>query len=175
MNAASDQPYPAKTIRGVPTGYHAVTPWVISRDTAQLLDFVRRAFDAQELARIHGASGAIEHAEFRVADSVVMAFDAPREWPDTPAFLRLYVEDADDTHRRAVGAGPTSITEMTYLFFGERVGRVRDPQGNFWWIHERVEDLDPAEMQRRAGQPQYVEAMRYVQSAQFFARTSAVV
>jgi len=32
--------------RGVPPGYHAVTPWIISRDTARLIDFTRQAFGA---------------------------------------------------------------------------------------------------------------------------------
>ena len=56
-----------------------------------------------------------------------MAFDAREEWSDTPGFLRLYVEDGDAVHARALRAGATSVTEMTNLFFGDRVGRVRDP------------------------------------------------
>jgi hypothetical protein len=34
-----------------PAGYGTVTPWVISRDTARLIDFAKEAFGAQELAR----------------------------------------------------------------------------------------------------------------------------
>ena len=100
-------------IRAVPEGYHAVTPWIISRDTAGLIEFVGRAFGAEEIARVHNEDGSIGHAEFRIGDSVVMAFDATEEWPDTPGFLRLYVEDADEVHRRALEAGATSVTEVT--------------------------------------------------------------
>ena len=82
-------------IRPAPEGYHTVTPWIISRDTSQLLDFVREVFGAEEIARIHNEDGTIGHAEFRIGDSVVMAFDAKEEWPDTPSFIRLYVEDGD--------------------------------------------------------------------------------
>ena len=39
-------------IRPVPEGYRAVTPWIISRDTAGLLDFVKEAFGAEEIARV---------------------------------------------------------------------------------------------------------------------------
>jgi PhnB protein len=152
----------------VPEGYSTVTPWIISTDTAQLLDFVTRAFDAEELGRVVLENGAIGHAEFRIGDSIVMAFDARPEWPDTPAFLRLYVEDADAVHRQAVEAGATSVTEMTELAFGDRVGRVRDPLGNLWWIQSRIEDLDPEEMGRRASEPKYVDAMNYVMSAELF-------
>jgi PhnB protein len=156
------------TVRGVPAGYHTVTPWIISRDTARLPESLKEAFGAEELARVHGEDGTIGHAECRIGDSVVMAFDARDNWPDTPAFLRLYVEDGDAVHRGAVRAGAVSVTEMTDMFWGDRVGRVRDPLGNVWWIQTRIEDLTLEEMDRRAGEPKYIEAMRYVQSAQPF-------
>jgi PhnB protein len=153
----------------VPEGYSTVTSWIVSRDTARLLGFVTRAFGAEELARVELEDGSIGHAEFRIGDSIVMAFDARPHWPDTPVLLRLYVEDADALHRRAVEAGATSVTEMTELFFGDRVGRVRDPLGNLWWIQSRIEDLDPDEMARRAGEPEHIEAMAYVMGAELFA------
>jgi PhnB protein len=152
-------------IRPMPEGYRAVTPWIISRDTAELLDFVEQAFGAEEIARIHNEDGAIGHAEFRICDSIVMAFDAKEGWPDTPGFFRLYVEDGDAVYRRALEAGAVSVTEMTHLFFGDCVGRVRDPQGNVWWIQSRVEEVDPEEMERRAGEREHVDAMRYVQES----------
>jgi pimeloyl-ACP methyl ester carboxylesterase len=95
VSDASNPSEAGAEIRPVPEGYYTVTPWIISRDTAQLLDFVKEAFGAKEIARIHNEDGTIGHAEFRIGDSVVMAFDAKEEWPDTPGFLRLYVEDGD--------------------------------------------------------------------------------
>ena len=153
-------------LRPVPDGYGTVTPWIISRDTAQLIDFVTKAFHATESGRVHNDDGTIGHAEVRIGDSVVMMFDARPDWPNTPAYLRLYVEDGDAVYRRALEAGASSVTEMTELFWGERVGRVRDPLGNVWWIQDRVAELDPEEIQQRAAQPHFIEAMRYVQSAQ---------
>ena len=150
---------------GVPPGYHAVTPWVISRDTARLIEFTKQAFGAAELARIPGPAGGIGHAEVRIGDSVVMMFDAPGGWPDTPAFLRLYVEDGDTAYQRALQAGAAPVTEMTTLFFGDRVGRVRDPLGNIWWIQAHVEDVDPAELARRPADQAAAEALRYVEES----------
>jgi hypothetical protein len=86
----------------------------------------------------------------------------------TPGFLRRYVEDADAVHRQAVTAGGTSVTDVTHLYFGDRVGRVRDPLGNLWWIQTRVEDVSPEEMRRRLGDPTFTKAMEYVTSAEFF-------
>jgi PhnB protein len=153
-------------ISTVPDGYHTVTPWLISRDTARLLDFVTAAFDAVELARIPNDDGTIGHAEVRIGDAVVMMFDARPSWTPTPGFLRLYVADGDATFRRALSAGAEIVTEMTLLAFGDRVGRVRDPLGNVWWIQQRVEELSFDEMARRAAEPSFAEAMRYVQSAE---------
>jgi PhnB protein len=152
-------------IRPVPEGYHVVTPWIISRDTVRLLDFVKEAFDAVEIARVPNEDGTIGHAEFRIGDSIVMAFDAKEGWPDTPGFFRLYVANGDAVYRRALEAGAVSVTEMTDLFFGDRVGRVRDLQGNVWWIQTRVEEVDPEEMERRAGEKGFLDAMRYVQES----------
>ncbi|MGH2614066.1 MAG: VOC family protein [Thermomicrobiales bacterium] len=145
---------------------------MISRDAAQLIEFVKAAFDAEEIARVVGEDGTIGHAEVRIGDSVVMMFDAKPDWPDTPAFLRLYVADGDAVFRQALQAGATSVTEMTHLFWGDRVGRVSDPLGNLWWIQERVEEVSSEEMARRAGEQKWIDAMAYVQGAQFFAPKS---
>jgi uncharacterized glyoxalase superfamily protein PhnB len=150
-------------VNPVPDGYTTVTPWIIGRDTAGLLDFLKRAFGAEELGRVVGEDGRIGHAEARIGDAVVLAFDSPAGWAGTPAFLRLYVPDSEETQRRAIGAGATEVTRQTVLFFGDRVGRVRDPFGNLWWIQTRLENLDEAELARRARLPEYVEAMNYVQ------------
>ncbi|MGW2218607.1 VOC family protein [Nonomuraea sp. NPDC001684] len=156
------------TVNPVPEGYTTVTPWIISRDTAGLIDWLKTAFDAVELGRMTGPDGEVQHAEARIGDAVVMMFDARPEWPATPGFLRLYVPDAEAVHRRAVEAGGTSVTDVTHLFFGDLVGRVRDPWGNLWWIQTHVEDVSAAEAERRLTDPGFVRAMEYVQSAEFF-------
>ena len=146
-------------------GYTAVTPWIISDDTAGLLDLLGRAFGVEELTRVPNADGGIGHAEARIGDAIVMLFDAPKGWPDTPAFLRLYVDDADALFARAIGAGATPISNVTHLAFGDRVGRVRDPFGNVWWLQARVEDIKPEEMAPRGADPKWVKAMAYMQTS----------
>jgi uncharacterized glyoxalase superfamily protein PhnB len=151
--------------RPIPAGHGTVTPWVISPDTARLIDFTRKAFGAEELGRVAGAGGGIAHAEVRVGDSVVMMFDSRPGWPATPAFLRLYVPDADAAYERALAAGAVPVTEVTGLFFGDRVGRVRDPLGNIWWIQAHVEDVDPAELAARPQEPAAAAGLRYVETS----------
>lgn len=155
----------AAKVQPIPAGYSTVTPWIIVKGAAQLIDYLKAAFEAEELARVPNEDGTIGHAEVQIGDSVVMMFDSRPEWPATPSFLRLYVEDADAVFKQAVAAGGSVVTEVMDLFWGDRVGRVRDPYGNIWWIQARVENVDPEEMQKRAGQQKYLEAMKYVQDS----------
>jgi uncharacterized glyoxalase superfamily protein PhnB len=149
----------------VPQGYNTVSPWIVSRNTARLLDFMKKAFGAEELGRVPNGDGTIGHAEARIGDSVFLMFDAKNEWPDTPAFLRIYVTDADVVYRKALSAGATVVTEVTPLYFGDRVGRIRDPLGNIWWIQTHVEDVAPDELSTRAQKPANVDVMRRVEES----------
>jgi uncharacterized glyoxalase superfamily protein PhnB len=155
-----------------PADYTSATPWIIGSDTAGLLDFVKAAFGAVELARVPSPPGSkahevggIAHAEVRIGDAVVMMFDSPFGWPPTPAFLRLYVEDADATFAAAIAAGASEVTRVTGLGFGDRIGRVRDPFGNIWWLQTHVEDVSPDEMARRWRDAEWAAAMAYVQES----------
>jgi uncharacterized glyoxalase superfamily protein PhnB len=147
-----------------PEGYGTVTPWLISRDSAKLIAFLETAFDAHEKegSRMLNPSG-IDHVEVTIGDSVLMLFDSRESWPDTPGFFRLSLEDADESYRQALDAGATSVTEVTELFWGDRIGRVRDPLGNIWWLQTHVADVSPEDMQARLKDPAMIEAMQYVQ------------
>ena len=153
---------------GIPDGYHAVTPFVSVRGAAAFIDYLKAAFGGEELGRVASPDGTLGHAEVRIGDSVVMMFDAKPEWPDTPALLRLYVPDVDKAYDQAIKAGGSSVTRPTDMPWGDRVSRVRDPFGNLWWIQTRMENLDEAAIGRRYGEKKYIDAMNYVQGAEFF-------
>ena len=149
----------------IPEGTSTVMPWIISRDAARLLEFMKQAFGAQELTRLQNEDGTITHAEVRIGDSIVGGFDAREGWPYTPCFLRLYVEDADAVYRQALAAGAVSVTEMTSLVWGERGGRVRDPLGNIWWIQSRVEQVSQEEIAQRVTEKPYLDAIQYTRES----------
>ncbi|MET1041097.1 MAG: VOC family protein [Acidimicrobiales bacterium] len=146
-----------------PAGYTTVAPWIVTADTGQLLDFIGAAFDGEELARVPLEDGSIGHAEIQVGDITLLAFDRRDGWPATPSMLRIFVTDADAVIDRAVAAGARVVTQPRTHAFGQRVGRVRDPFGNIWWISAVVEDVSPEEGMRRLTEPAYVEAMRDAQ------------
>ena len=111
----------------IPEGYGTVTPWISTKDTARVIEFLKAAFDAEELGRVEGpVPGRIGHAEVRIGTSIVMLFDTPFK-VDTPALLRLYVEDAEAVLQKAVDAGAVVVTPLTDVqAWGDRIARLRD-------------------------------------------------
>jgi PhnB protein len=73
-----------------------------------------------------------------------------------------YVEDVRRTFAVALSEGAESITEPTEMPFGELVARFRDRQGHRWWIHERTEEVDLAEMGRRFLEPKFQKGLAYL-------------
>lgn len=145
-------------------GYASVMPWIISRDTSAFLSFITDAFDAEEKGRVHNEDGTIGHAEALLNGSMILMFDGP-DGNETRNFLRLIVDDAHAAYDRALRAGATSVTEVTYLFWGDEVGRVRDPFGNIWWLQSHTRDVAPDELEAAAGDPLNIAAMKYVQES----------
>jgi PhnB protein len=65
-------------VNAIPTGYHAITPYLIIRGAAQAIDFYKKAFGAVEIMRmLHGDK--IGHAEIKIGDSFIMLAD---EFPE---------------------------------------------------------------------------------------------
>lgn len=154
----------SESVRPVPAGYHTVTPWIVTSDSAKTIAFIEQAFGGAELeGRFTTEEGRIDHAEVRIGDSVVMLFDTHDDWPVMPALLRLYLADVDAVFDRALKAGAAAVTEPRTHAWGDRVARVRDPLGNIWWLQERLEEVALEEMGQRLGQPEYLDAMRYTQ------------
>ena len=69
----------------LPNGKHTVTPYIIVKDAAGFIDFLKQAFDAHEFGRTENPDGTIGHAEVRVGDTTLMIVDGKKEWRDTPA------------------------------------------------------------------------------------------
>jgi PhnB protein len=149
----------------IPMTNQTVQTWLVSRDTRRLLDFIKVAFHGEELACIATEDGAIGHAEIRVGESTLLAFDSRPDWPDTFTMLRVYVDDAEAAMDRAVSAGARVVTDLADSAWGDRGGRVRDPLGNIWWVIQHVEDVPPAEMVPRMAEPKYRDAMADAQSS----------
>ena len=158
----------SRKIKIVPEHYTSVTPWIISPSSAKLIDFLKAAFEAEEIpnSRITNEEGVIIHVVVKIGDAMVMLFDSRKGWPVTPSFLNLYVEDIEKVFQKTIELGATSVTDITLLYFGEKVCRILDPFGNLWWINQRVEEIDltkPEEIGRRAADPEAIKGIAYIQ------------
>src|SRR4030095_16946523 len=93
-------------VKPVRKGFHTITPYLIVKEAAELIDFVKQAFGADELFRTTGTgtAGGI-HAEVKIGDSIVMMGGGPAlQHASTPTGIHLYVEDADAVYERALTA-----------------------------------------------------------------------
>ncbi|HET6881339.1 MAG TPA: VOC family protein [Pirellulales bacterium] len=138
------------TVKSIPEGYHTITPYLVVRGAASLIEFLQRALDAVEIHRLTRPDGGLGHAEVQIGDSRIMLGEPMGDQPPVPAMLYLYVPDVDAVYRRALDAGATSIKEPADQFYGDRNAGIKDPCDNLWWIATHVEDVSQEEMARRA-------------------------
>jgi uncharacterized glyoxalase superfamily protein PhnB len=91
------------------------------------VEFVKHVFDAAGDYR-DGAPTVLS-----IGDSMIMISEIEVRGP-TPAFLYVYVCDADRTYRLAVSAGAVSVEEPRNLPYGDRRAMIEDRWGNVWQI-----------------------------------------
>jgi PhnB protein len=115
-----------------PAGFHSVTPRMVVADVEAEVEFLGVVFDASGEVRPD------RPAEIRIGDSLVMVTPTTDRKP-FPAFLYVYVDDADSTYRRALEAGAVSMEEPLDTPYGDRRAMVRDPFGNVFQIAHRAE------------------------------------
>ena len=136
-------------VDAIPKGANTVTPYLIVNDARKLIQFMKRAFHAEERGVHEDANGRVMHAEMRIRESNIMIGEANPEWPARLGMVHLYVPDVDAVFQRALDAGGKEVREPRDEFYGDRSGGVEDPCGVLWWIATHVEDVSPEEMQRR--------------------------
>jgi len=149
------------TTKQFPGGKTALTPYVVVKGAARFLEFVEETFQVKRSFDVPNEDGTIGHAEITVDGSVLMTFDAQPDWPDTPAFLSMYVDDVDAVLARALAAGATVVTEMMESrFSGDRGCRVKDPVGNIWWLQTPLHEVDPSELEELFNDPEELAKLK---------------
>ena len=142
----------------IPKGYHNVTPSLSFNGTDAAIIWYKNVFGAKERMRMDGPDKKIMHAELTVGDSVVfLAEESPQMKNKTPqstngnsVTLHVYVEDIDETVKKAVQNGASLTMPAQDMFYGDRVGCVDDPFGYTWVLATHVKDVSETEMRRKA-------------------------
>ena len=75
----------------------------------------------------------VMHAEIMIGGSTIMFADSTDKFAVRNAGLFIYVNDANETFKKAIDNGSTVVTEMADQSYG-RSGGVQDPFGNIWWV-----------------------------------------
>ena len=139
-------------------GASTLSTYITVKGCNEAIEFYKKAFGATERGRLLIPSGKIGHAEIVIEGSLLMLAEENIEWgnrsPETiggnPMSFGLYVKDVDQAFKKAVDAGATIVMGIEDMFYGDRVGQVKDPFGYKWMITTHKEDVSFEEMQKRS-------------------------
>jgi uncharacterized glyoxalase superfamily protein PhnB len=141
-------------IKPIPDGYHTITPFLSVHGVAQVIEFLKKAFNAEEIEKYTRPDGSVVNAEIKIGNSMVMLSEKAKDQKVFPAMLYMYVENVDSVYLQAIQSGGKAIMEPMDQFYGDRSGGVEDAAGNQWWIATRKENISTEELSKRASQKQ---------------------
>ena len=153
-----------QAVQPIPEGMHSLTPHLVCAGASDAIAFYKKAFNAEELARLPGPDGKLMHAMVRIGDSPLMLVDefpehgslGPLALKGSPVTLHLSVKDVDATVAQAVAAGAKITMPVADMFWGDRYGQLEDPFGHRWSVATHTREVSPQEMQKamaQMGQP----------------------
>jgi len=125
-------------------------PYLTVRDARASADFYAKAFGFEKGYHMPDADGHIMHAEVHWHDMQIM-FGPEGEGCHPPVNIGIampmglffYVEDVDAVFKRPVEAGCEAIDKPANQFCGDRMCRVRDPDGYQRSMGTNIHEFDP--------------------------------
>jgi len=121
--------------------FRSLTPHFNPLRAPAMIEFLQKAFGAEEVYRAQSPDGVVHHAQVRMGDSLIGMGEAHGPYQPMPATLHLYVPNADALYDRALRAGAISIQPVAEQPYGDRSGGVKDPFGNRWFIATHIRDV----------------------------------
>jgi len=105
-------------VKPVPDTYHTLTPYLVVKGAAQLVDFLKRAFGAREAHLMKMPNGDVAHGDLVIGDSHVMLGEANGPWSPHPSSIYVYLADCDATFKQvyAVVAHSGVVIAVQQLF-----------------------------------------------------------
>ena len=135
----------------MPETSELLTPYLTVRDAQAAIDFYEKAFGFTVTEKMPDEKGGIMHVGMSYRGKMVVMFApesvAPSKAPVSSGVaeavgLYLYCEDADAMFQRAVAAGGTGERPVEDMFWGDRMGSVRDPDGYLWSVGHKLPDSE---------------------------------
>src|SRR5262245_7085934 len=113
-----------------------VFPTLVYDDASGAIDFLTNAFGAERHA-VYGDNGAIQHAELRLGNGIVMFGSSGADAKATRGGgggVYVVVEDPDALCEQARRAGAEIVREPFDTDYGSREFGAKDPEGNDWYL-----------------------------------------
>src|SRR5579871_3323944 len=154
--------------------YTAVTAALCVTDVKASASFYQKAFGFQKRGIMSGPDGKPMHAELTMRGTTLMLGPEMAEMGarsaknvgSSPTTLYLLVENADKVVAKAVKLGATPLGPVSDMFWGDRCGRLTDPEGYTWYIATHIAEPTPAEMKKQMREDMKKwQAMKEAQSA----------
>ncbi|WP_421978678.1 VOC family protein [Roseivirga seohaensis] len=118
----------------IPEGHQSVMPYLILPEAENFSEFAKQVFDAKvSLTRLREDEKTIMHSELIIGNSTIMFAGATEQFSPQTANLFVYVDNADETYKKALDNGASSVMGLSNQDYGRTCG-VLDPFGNTWWI-----------------------------------------
>ena len=113
-----------------PPPYRTVTPRMCVDDVTAVVAFLRDVFGAEATIQPERPT------DVHIGDSTILV-SSTAEREAFPAFLYIYVDDADSAFQRAVAAGADAIEPPVDTPYGDRRAMFRDAFGNIYQAAHR--------------------------------------
>jgi PhnB protein len=150
---------PKKAPSAVPAGMNTITTelWFDGR-CKEAVETYKKAFGAEVVGEVLMTPDGqrVGHALLKIGNSHVMMNDVMGPgWETAPtkgatAGIWLYVDDCDAVLERAKQVGCEVTMPMADQFWGDRMGKVKDPFGHSWSIATNKQVLTDEEIMQAA-------------------------
>ena len=142
--------------------YEGVRAYVVVEDYPKAVAFYKAAFGAKVVCEMEAkdkdGNRRVDHAELEFPQNG--PFYVAQSHPDwnsktvkslggSPVSLYFFTSDVDAAMLKASKAGAKITAPAATMFWGDRSGRLEDPEGISWSIMQRVEQVGNTEMNRR--------------------------
>lgn len=133
-----------------PCKISSLTPIIVSKDANALIKSYEKGLGAAVMGIMNCPdSGKVMHSCLKIGDSTLFISDECAEMGvHVTGRQEFYVmvSDAEKSFKAAKASGFNAQQDPTDMFWGDRIGKVKDRDGNIWALAQHVRDVSPEEM-----------------------------
>jgi PhnB protein len=137
--------------------YSAVSAGLCVSDVKAAANFYQKAFGFAKRGIMNGPDGKPVHAELTLRGTTIMlgpempamGARSAKNAGASPTTLYLLVENVDKVVAKAIKLGATAQGPVADMFWGDRCGRLTDPEGYTWYVASHIAEPTPAQMKKQ--------------------------